>query len=49
MSAALRSEVFKNAVQTLGDDDRELPQVQQMLGLLKRGPPPSRLCGTQRG
>jgi ATP-dependent RNA helicase DOB1 len=33
----LIEEVFRNAVQTLGDDDRELPQVQQMLGLLKRG------------
>ena len=30
-------EVFNNAIMTLGDEDRELPQVQSMLPLLRRG------------
>lgn len=33
----LIEEVFNNAIMTLGDDDRELPQVQSMLPLLRRG------------
>jgi len=33
----LIEEVFQNAMATLGDDDRDLPQVQQMVSLLKRG------------
>lgn len=33
----LIDEVFNNAIMTLGDEDRELPQVQSMLPLLRRG------------
>merc|ERR1712151_100509 len=33
----LVDEVFNNAIMTLGDEDRELPQVQSMLPLLRRG------------
>uniref|UniRef100_A0A7S1AV33 Superkiller viralicidic activity 2-like 2 n=1 Tax=Noctiluca scintillans TaxID=2966 RepID=A0A7S1AV33_NOCSC len=33
----LIDEVFNNAIMTLGDDDRDLPQVQSMLPLLRRG------------
>lgn len=33
----LIDEVFSNAIMTLGDEDRELPQVQSMLPLLRRG------------
>ena len=34
---ALVEEVFNNAIDVLGDDDKKLPQVQQILPLLKRG------------
>jgi ATP-dependent RNA helicase DOB1 len=33
----LVEEVFKNAIQTLSEEDRKLPQIQQMLPLLRRG------------
>jgi len=33
----LIDEVFNNAIMTLSDEDRELPQVQSMLPLLRRG------------
>mmetsp|Transcript_95298 Transcript_95298/g.208402 ORF Transcript_95298/g.208402 Transcript_95298/m.208402 type:complete len:1043 (+) Transcript_95298:202-3330(+) len=33
----LIDEVFQNAIMTLSDEDRELPQVQSMLPLLRRG------------
>ena len=33
----LITQVFKNAIESLGEDDRKLPQVEAMLPLLKRG------------
>lgn len=31
------TQVFNNAISSLSEDDRELPQIQQLLPLLKRG------------
>ncbi|KAI8336840.1 rRNA-processing arch domain-containing protein [Chlamydoabsidia padenii] len=35
--SAMVSQVFNNAISSLSEDDRELPQIQQLLPLLKRG------------
>lgn len=33
-------EVFNNAIDTLSDEDKQLPQVEHVLPLLKKGQPP---------
>ncbi|KAI8093214.1 rRNA-processing arch domain-containing protein [Halteromyces radiatus] len=35
--SAMVSQVFNNAISSLSEDDRQLPQIQQLLPLLKRG------------